>query len=114
MRFQRHPIGPHSNGASSQGSHEFALLTTDSIRDTRKLDTVRGINDSRMPILTHDTETTHIDDAVLIAKGRASICLPDFFGSSLFKLVGDELHFVGRKELAFFATPSRPQQQGDK
>lgn len=63
---------------------------------------MRGINDGRMPILSHDAETAHIDDQVLIAEGGATIRLPDFFGSGFFQLIGHELHFVGRKELAFF------------
>ena len=67
---------------------------------TRELDAVGGVEYGGVTVPGHDRERAHVDDEVLVAKGRSALGLPDLGAASVPKL-GDHMeHFLRGQELA--------------
>ncbi len=98
--FEEDAVGAGCEGGAGEGGHELALATADAAGRAGQLHAVGGINDGWVSVVLHNSEAAHIDHEVLVAESGAAVGLPDFFGACFFELVGDELHFIGRKELS--------------
>ena len=66
---------------------------------TRKLDTVRGVEDNRTACFTHDRQTAHVGNQIVVTEGGAALTNHEVVSAVIYlACFGDDIFHVARRQ----------------